>query len=272
MDYLPHAAQVLYMRVLRRRMDYSTGIVGLAVRLSYQMIAEWLEVRPPPKSQKPIVRLTVSEIRAALAQLERVGLIERVVLHGEVLPLVFLLPLARTGLVRKNYERQDERQQNHGRATAKTMAGYYQFNGLNCSNKSNVYELKKPVDNYEKNSAKTGMNDSKFSDERQDERQTSGSQSMSNNNISIARGNGLVIADDWLPGDWIVEQVCLDFLLPLAFVRLKAMEFKIQWRDQLIIASDWDRYFYGACKNKIAERDGEFLSAQIKPASGGGHD
>src|SRR5687768_4733964 len=101
MDYLPHAAQVLYLRVLRRRMDFNTGVVGLRCRISYQLIGEWLEVRPPPKSTKPIVRLTVSEIRAALTQLERVGLIKRIERDGEAMPLVFSLPFARAGLIRE---------------------------------------------------------------------------------------------------------------------------------------------------------------------------
>ena len=51
LDYLPHRAQVLYLRVLRRRMDFKTGVVGITARLSYQMIAEWLEERPPARSK-----------------------------------------------------------------------------------------------------------------------------------------------------------------------------------------------------------------------------
>ena len=73
MDYLPHRAQVMYLRVLRRRMDFDTCIVGITVRLSYMLIAEWLEERPAVRSNKPLVRLSVGEIRAVLAMLERLG-------------------------------------------------------------------------------------------------------------------------------------------------------------------------------------------------------
>lgn len=262
MDYLPHAAQVLYLRVLRRRMDFNTGVVGISCRISYQQIGEWLEVRPPPKSTKPVVRLTVGEIRAALVQLERAGLIARVERDGEVLPLVFSLPLAKTGLIREKYERQDEQQQNNLRATAISNEEKTAIKNLFSLNKTDGYGLKMAVDKLIKTSQKIAMNDSKKADEQQDEQQTSGMSSLSLiNNISTARGNNCCVDNDWLPGVAIVEQLVIDFSLPPSFIKRKAIEFRILWREQNVIALDWDRYFYGACKNKISEADGEFLSA-----------
>ncbi|QEY15484.1 hypothetical protein D0C16_05545 [Cellvibrio sp. KY-GH-1] len=262
MDYLPHAAQVLYLRVLRRRMDFNTGVVGITCRLSYKLIGEWLEVRPPAKSTKPIIRLTVQAIRTALEQLEKAGLIKRVESDGEVLPLVFLLPFARTGLIREKYEQQDEQQQGHVRATAIDGAAKQIIKTLFLSNNSSCYQSKSAVDNLPKTSLKMAMSNSKKPDEQQDEQQTSGMSSLGLiNNISTARGNNCLIADDWLPGIAVVEQVVIDFGLPPVFIKRKAIEFRILWREQNVIALDWDRYFYGACKNKISEADGEFLSA-----------
>lgn len=264
LDYLPHRAQVLYLRVLRRRMDFDTGIVGITARLSYQMIAEWLEERPPARSKNPVVRPSVSEIRSALASLERAGLIERVMRGGEVLPLVFLLPLAETGLVRPKYERQ----QNLGRTTESLHFESDAKREVNYSINSNNYSGNLPVDNCSYPQEKTRMNDSKISYERQ----TSGMSSLSlNNNITArVRGNGYVIAEDWLPAVDVVKRVIQDFGLSRDFILGKALEFRLLWRDQNIIAMNWDNYFYGACKNKISERDGEFITEQKNNYRGGG--
>jgi hypothetical protein len=263
MDYLPHAAQVLYLRVLRRRMDYATCIVGLTVRLSYQLIGEWLEVRPPAMSRKPLVRLTVSEIRAALVQLERVGLIQRVFERGEALPLVFLLPLAKTGLVREKFARQDEQQQNPNCTTARSPADDSLIGDLFSSNNSSVCELKVVVDNSQKNGSKNPLHDSKNTIARQDERQTSGSLKFSSNNkyISRARGNGGQIPLDWLPGVDVVRQLVSQFDLPPEFLKAKALEFRVLWSDECRIADNWDFYFVGACRNRIAQGDADFLTA-----------
>ena len=36
LDYLPHRAQVCYLRGLRRYMDYATGIVGISRLINYK--------------------------------------------------------------------------------------------------------------------------------------------------------------------------------------------------------------------------------------------
>ena len=128
------------------------------------------------------------------------------------------------------------------------------------------------MDNSPKIGKKIARNDSNFAEERQEERQTSGMSSLClTNNIIHARGNNCLIADDWLPGVAIVELVVSEFGLSPEFLKRKAMEFRILWRDQNVIALDWDRYFYGACKNRVAERDGEFITAQ-KNFRGGGRE
>jgi len=46
LDYLPWEAQILYLRVLRRRMDYRTGLVGATrqSRISRSWMIATLEV------------------------------------------------------------------------------------------------------------------------------------------------------------------------------------------------------------------------------------
>lgn len=99
MEYLPHADQVLYLRGLRKNMDFSTGIVGIRRKVSYQQFKELLEVNRQQGSTKPSYAPTRDELRAIIARLTRVGLIERLTLDAtaRIERLVFKLPLAHVG-------------------------------------------------------------------------------------------------------------------------------------------------------------------------------
>lgn len=90
---------------LRWHMDYDTGIVGAARKISYQAIRENLEHKPERGSKEPPVYLTKDQVKRLLRKLERYGWIEP--LHskrpGEC--MVFRLVLATAGLLRPNEER-----------------------------------------------------------------------------------------------------------------------------------------------------------------------
>lgn len=268
MDYLPHRAQVMYLRVLRRRMDFDTCIVGLTVRLSYLLIAEWLEERPVARSTKPLVRLTVSEIRAVFTVLERAGLIERVLdKNNEVLPLVFKLPLARTGLVRPKYERQ----QKPVCAAEICEADLKIINQLFEPINKGVSAGFSAVDKSQKLPLKIAMNDSK----KTDERQTSGSINIFNNNIYTFRARNserspspMVLS--WLPGVETVEKLVINFGLPPQFIFVKAVDFRFLWMEQGRAVADWDGYFYGACRIQIENGNEDFMRA-INNKTGGGY-
>jgi hypothetical protein len=83
MDYLPHVDQIIYLRGIRRRMDYQTGIAGISAPISYEWMSQLVEVVPDRGSRmKAPARLKKDELRSAFARLERAGLIERVRDHG----------------------------------------------------------------------------------------------------------------------------------------------------------------------------------------------
>lgn len=88
--HLPYRAQVLYLQVLKPRMDFNTGISGISHRISEQACKEHLEVHPE-QGNNPPPDATRAQIRAALKQLERNGLIERIPFK----PMTWHLPLAR---------------------------------------------------------------------------------------------------------------------------------------------------------------------------------
>lgn len=268
MDYLPHRAQVMYLRVLRRRMDFDTCIVGITVRLSYMLIAEWLEERPAVRSNKPVVRLTVGEIRAVLAMLERVGLVERVLdKNNDVLPLVFKLPLARTGLIRPKYERQQKPECTTEICAADSNVINDLFNPVNTSVSSDFCV----VDKSQKQAVKIAMNDSK----KAYEQQTSGSNNIFNNNIYTFRARNSerlpsLMDSGWLPGVETVEKLVINFGLPPQFIFVQAIDFRLLWIEQRRAIADWDGYFYGACRIQIENGNEDFMHA-INNKSGGGY-
>ena len=87
---LPLAARVAYLEALRPWMDYATGRVGEARRISWQMIAEVLYVEPA-QGLRGAGTPNHSQVRRAVAWLERAGLVRRC---SRGTRLVFALPLA----------------------------------------------------------------------------------------------------------------------------------------------------------------------------------
>lgn len=99
MEYLPHADQVLYLRGMRKNMDFSTGVVGIRRAISYQGFKELLEINRKQGSNKPSYAPTKDELRACIARLVKAGLLERINLNtgSRIERMVFRLPLAHVG-------------------------------------------------------------------------------------------------------------------------------------------------------------------------------
>lgn len=99
LDYLPHLDQVIYLRGIRRRMDYATGVAGMSPDgpISYSWLAQLAEVRPRACStMKPPPRPDKNTLRSVFDRLEAAGLIRRVRDHG-LKSLVFECLLADRG-------------------------------------------------------------------------------------------------------------------------------------------------------------------------------
>jgi len=88
---LPLGAQVLYLRELRPRMDYATGTVGRAHRVSWNGMRATLEVesRPGIAGEMP----SREQVRRLVGHLERVGLVV-LVSNMEGKQLIMRLPMA----------------------------------------------------------------------------------------------------------------------------------------------------------------------------------
>lgn len=106
LDELPHVCQIIYLRIMRKHMDYSTGIVGRTRRISYEQIKERLRYTPPPQSREKPVEYSTDQIKKLIRKLVAAGLLER--LHDTskgVQPMEFRLPLACTDLDSQGHDR-----------------------------------------------------------------------------------------------------------------------------------------------------------------------
>ncbi len=92
---LPHFAQLLYLRVLRRYMDYRDGVVGLRRRISYQMIRETLAVERDRGSRtRDDEHVSQKKIRVAMDQLTKAGLVQWPQAREKFSAMVMRLPMA----------------------------------------------------------------------------------------------------------------------------------------------------------------------------------
>lgn len=90
-------AQVLYLRGLRRYMDYRTGVAGIARRIDEACLRETLEFHPDRgSSMRRRTDLTRQFIRSRLDELRRVGLIADVASDPGRRGYIFRLVLADT--------------------------------------------------------------------------------------------------------------------------------------------------------------------------------
>ncbi|WP_053006834.1 hypothetical protein [Chromobacterium subtsugae] len=88
---LPLGAQVLYLREIRRHMDYATGVTGIIRRISWDGLREVLEVEPRPGVARELP--SRDQVRRLAGWLERVGLVRNISDMGGR-RLIFRLPLA----------------------------------------------------------------------------------------------------------------------------------------------------------------------------------
>lgn len=113
-------SQIIYLRGLRRYMDFKTGIVGDSRNssLTHQSLKRLIEFVPESKSRATPKRvnenITTHYIRARLSELERAGLIERKEKENKFDSFVFFLPLASIGDDRLNFEPQMNRKGKSG--------------------------------------------------------------------------------------------------------------------------------------------------------------
>lgn len=127
---LPLGAQVLYLRGIRRYMDYQTGFVGIKRGISLQSLSETLYVEPAPGFNK--VKFSRDQIKRLIFWLVKAGLVER---HSiERKSLIFFLPLADTDQSVQNKAATKPPQSRHSKAAPKAAtAKASNSNGFNHS-------------------------------------------------------------------------------------------------------------------------------------------
>jgi len=120
-----HMDYVIYLW-LRKYMDFSTGIVGVRRRISYQMLCEILSV--PVSAGVQGVTPTLSAIRCSIDKLCKQGLIEKI---EQKQSLVFNMPLALTTKAQVAPQVcPQEAQQTYSRPTADQAQQTYSRHGM----------------------------------------------------------------------------------------------------------------------------------------------
>jgi len=126
---LPLRAQIIYLRGLRRFMDYATGVVGIKRGISYGSLAETSETRRTAGSTIQEDLPSRKAVRIAVEQLEKAGLIVR---HSLGRKLIFLMPMADTDKTvesSKGRGRAEEGQISKGRLKPQQNAASEQMKG-----------------------------------------------------------------------------------------------------------------------------------------------
>jgi len=88
---LDYAAICMYVMAIRPRMDFRSGAVGLAPRISWQALKEWLYIEPRPGVKATIP--SIEAIRRMAQQLVKHGLLR---IGSRDKQLIFFCPLADT--------------------------------------------------------------------------------------------------------------------------------------------------------------------------------
>lgn len=218
---LPHVAQLLYIRVLRRWMNYSDGVVGRKRRISYQQIKEELECIPSRGRMDNRVVLSKDQIKRLLSRLEDAGLI--VSLHDKSAraPMEFRLPLAMCDLVRPREYRHDSAtvKAPHANVDGERAGGGYAA--------TNEHAQFRHTSEYPSNNSLSVARDKKFA-------------------MSVAWG---VFDEDRFAEQCALENLCWDAVPPEVkeAIRVEFVRYQML-RGAVADQSTWEHWFLGSVR------------------------
>ncbi|NIB44835.1 hypothetical protein HBA55_34965 [Pseudomaricurvus alkylphenolicus] len=242
LDELNNAhAEKLYLRGLRKRMDYSTGLVGATRESRVKM--DWLvwlmHEEVSAGSQRVPYVASPDSVRWLLTLLERAGLVERLRKKRRNDSMIFRLPLASTGLVRPQEEHRRSPEQ-------EPRTNNHRFRGLPGEERRTVFTEER---------SNTGI---------------SGITTTGDNKIYL---DGAV--DKFFSGpeyspmsrEWKVDQGALDYLcmeygFDESFLRQRSEDFRIYWLERGGGCSSWSVRFVEHVRYQLLNRrDPEFRMA-----------
>jgi len=231
---LPHEARTLYREGLRPYMDYTTGLVGIKRRVSYQSFRELLEVVPERGSALGSVQVpSKSAMRNMLVLLERNGLVEKLPQRRRTDPMVFRLRLAVCdGKIRVN----EQRHKNDIGATTKAATYKNHLKAVNNQDDKNFNDTSSGID--EQHS------------ENGEQRHTSVlpfTTTTTTKNISSASGVETLLPGDWLPSVDTMTRLVRDEFVDSAFVDEYITEFVMYWLASGVAKVSWDAVFFMQC-------------------------
>ncbi len=233
----------LYLRGLRKYMDYSTGIVGLKRTVCEQGMYELLEELRDRGSRAPEFKPSRHVIQRMLKKLESVGLIHRLPKQNKRDRMLFFLPLASTGQVRPEEER--------------TMSAQRSTNNASPIAAGGAPSLSEPSPNNE-------------------ERTTSGTSGTVNyiNNIPRASLNDFPIERyEQMTREWVVDavlvcQLCDEYGFGERFLEGVMLSFRLYWCERGggdSPVNQWNKKFVKHVEFCLRRGDPEFVLAAQRP-------
>jgi hypothetical protein len=225
---LPIRAQIIYLRGLRRYMNYSTGIVGGSERrISLKMLGEISEESINRQLHQP----NKKQVIVSLDQLKKAGLIERI---EDKDYLIFFLPKADTN---------NSVQNNHGTTTAQPRHNHGTDCGTEKNNDKVIY-----ISNLDKDSEDnhgTGKNGTKNASAGTAAHISNTGKQVTGKSISTKKKE--VISDNWQPSErcyQLIEKAGIE----KDFANSLIDEFIMYWQERGEKRPGWDTTFLGNVK------------------------
>lgn len=242
---LPLAAQVLYLRGIRRHMDYETGICGLKRGISLQGLAEILYV--DGQQGMKYESTSKQQVRRLIVWLEKSGLVERRSIERE--KLIFFLPLA------------DTHQSAQKKADTKPTQSRHSEADTSESSNLAAYEDKADTKPTQVNITKADT--PQITDNRYKEKELTNVSSKK----KPARRQKIGI-EDWIaPSDRCLELIA-EAGIDEDFARSLIGEFRMYWEERGDKRPGWDATFLGHVKNKWERRPRQAIAPIVNNQRG----
>ena len=241
---LSHEAAAMYVGILRPKMDFKTGLIGLPFSISLGRIAEDLTLQRG-RSPKGSAKISVQVVRRLLSECVEVGLLERRKHPNprgfKTVPLLFYARLAGCDLV-----------------CLEEVEHQWNASNQHCGEGSQHFENKGFSD--------VSRGDVQHGEKSEVERKSALSVGTSNTNKYIPRkfrssGDCLPISKSWEPSVPVIDCIREEYGFSEEFLSLKSKEFWLFWRDRGDPRSDWDSQFYHHVKYHMNARSPEFVLA-----------
>lgn len=256
-------AQLIYLKVFRRRMNYQTGIAGgPGNKITLSTIIEECRFVPDPRSPKKFWEPTRGEVRAAIAELERARAI-----WGDPDELISMIVDAGSGFEAGYIKKciladtdQSARNKNDPRTTRERPSQNDPESTEEVQQNQRQDEYEQPRTNFAAPAKNNPSSGNRLPEEREEEyaptekQPTTSGESGNRENVPGSRRTRTSptrIAADWEPDATSVEWI-ESHGVTLSQARPAILEFRDYWSSRSTRRADWQRTFRNNGKVEVS--------------------